>query len=452
MTERNTREQRADGGERRVAAVKGARFTTLAISGAYDHAEAAHHLGSLSEPAHLTTAQSFPSMDAMLAATAEDGDGWVYARRGNPTVRLLEQTVAALEGYGADTAVSATLTATGMGAITLATMPLLSTAAGSRPNIVASPQCYGSTTMVFDKRYGQERNVDVRWVGDPLSLDDWARRIDSETRFLYAEVPSNPTVQLVDIPALSVLARQAQIPLIIDATLATPALLRPLALGADVVVHSLTKTAGASGRSMGGAVIARHDLGLRRQPAELSADYAGYLRRGPLRDMGAVISPFNAWTILADIREVRGRVDTMSRTAHEVARYLAGHTGVTEVFYPGLESHRSHHIAQRDMWLVDSELDGGEAQNRFGFLVCFRPAGGVRAAHQTMDRLGLIWRANNLGQVRSTATIPGATTHKQAADADPDRPPVPPDMIRLSVGIEHVDDIIEDLGQALRTR
>ncbi|MFI6726026.1 aminotransferase class I/II-fold pyridoxal phosphate-dependent enzyme [Streptomyces sp. R-74717] len=429
-----------------------ARFTTLAISGSYDHAESAHHLGSLSEPAHLATAQSFPSMDAMLAATAEDGDGWVYSRRGNPTVRLLEQTVAALEGYRVDAEVSATLTATGMGAITLATMPLLSAAAGPKPNIVASPQCYGSTTMVFNKRYGEERDVDVRWVGDPLSVEDWARLIDGETRFLYAEVPSNPTVQLVDIPALAALARQARIPLIVDATLATPALLRPLALGADVVVHSLTKAAGASGRSMGGAVIARHDLGLRGQPAQLSADYAGYLRRGPLRDMGAVISPFNAWTILADIREVRGRVDAMSRTAHGVARYLAEHAGVVEVFYPGLESHRSHRIAERDMWLVDSELDGGEAENRFGFLVCFRPRGGVRAAHEVMDRLRLIWRANNLGQVKSTATIPGATTHKQAADADPARVPVPPDMIRLSIGIEHPADIIEDLDQALQAR
>ncbi|WP_190620432.1 trans-sulfuration enzyme family protein [Streptomyces venezuelae] len=429
-----------------------ARFTTLAISGSYDHAESAHHLGALSEPAHLATAQSFPSMDAMLAATAEDGDGWVYSRRGNPTVRILEQTVAALEGYGVDAEVSATVTATGMGAITLATMPLLSAAAGPKPNIVASPQCYGSTTMVFDKRYGQERGVDVRWVADPLSVEDWARRIDDGTRFLYAEVPSNPTVQLVDIPALSALADRAGIPLVVDATLATPALLRPLALGAHVVVHSLTKAAGASGRSMGGAVIARHDLGLRGQPEELSADYAGYLRRGPLRDMGAVLSPFNAWTILSDIRELRGRVDAMSRTAHAVARHLAGHAGVVEVFYPGLESHRSHHIARRDMWLVDSELDGGEAENRFGFLVCFRPAGGVRAAHAVMDRLGLIWRANNLGQVRSTATIPGATTHKQVADADPDRVTVPPDMIRLSVGIEHLDDVIEDLDQALQAR
>ncbi|MER6447506.1 trans-sulfuration enzyme family protein [Streptomyces venezuelae] len=429
-----------------------ARFTTLAISGSYDHAESAHHLGALSEPAHLATAQSFPSMDAMLAATAEDGDGWVYSRRGNPTVRILEQTVAALEGYGVDAEVSATVTATGMGAITLATMPLLSAAAGPKPNIVASPQCYGSTTMVFDKRYGQERGVDVRWVADPLSVEDWARRIDDGTRFLYAEVPSNPTVQLVDIPALSALADRAGIPLVVDATLATPALLRPLALGAHVVVHSLTKAAGASGRSMGGAVIARHDLGLRGQPEELSADYAGHLRRGPLRDMGAVLSPFNAWTILSDIRELRGRVDAMSRTAHAVARHLAGHAGVVEVFYPGLESHRSHHIARRDMWLVDSELDGGEAENRFGFLVCFRPAGGVRAAHAVMDRLGLIWRANNLGQVRSTATIPGATTHKQVADADPDRVTVPPDMIRLSVGIEHLDDVIEDLDQALQAR
>ncbi|WP_079159439.1 trans-sulfuration enzyme family protein [Streptomyces griseus] len=430
----------------------GARFTTLAVSGAYDHAESAHHLGALSEPAHLATAQSFPSMEAMLAATAEDGDGWVYARRGNPTVRVLEHTVAALEGYRVDAAVSAALTATGMGAITLATMPLLSAASGDRPNIVASPQCYGSTTMVFDKRYGQERGVDVRWVDDPLAVGDWARHIDGRTRFLYAEVPSNPTVQLVDIPALSELARAAGVPLVVDATLATPALLRPLALGADIVVHSLTKAAGASGRSMGGAVIARHGLELRGQPAELSADYAGHLRRGPLRDMGAVISPFNAWTILADIRELRGRVDAMSRTALEVARHLEGHAGVVEVFHPGLESHRSHHIAKRDMWLVDSERDGGEPENRFGFLLCFRPAGGVRAAHEVMDRLALVWRANNLGQVRSTATIPGATTHKQAADADPARVPVPPDMIRLSIGMEHLDDIVADLDQALRPR
>jgi O-acetylhomoserine/O-acetylserine sulfhydrylase-like pyridoxal-dependent enzyme len=203
---------------------------------------------------------------------------------------------------------------------------------------------------------------------------------------------------------------------------------------------------------MGGAVIARHDLQVRAQPAELTADFAGYLRRGPLRDMGSVLSPFNAWTLLSDIRELRGRVDTMSANALSVAEYLAECDSVAEVFYPGLKTHRSHRIAKRDMWLVDSGVNGAEAVNRFGFLLCFRPVGGVRAAYEVLDRFNLIWRANNLGQVKSTATIPATTTHKQVGDADPGRAPVPPDMIRLSIGLEHLDDIIEDLNQALDGR
>lgn len=429
--------------------VKASRFTTLAIRGSYDHAESANHLGSLSEPAYLSTAQHFESSEEMAAVAAGERDGWVYSRRRNPTVEFLENTVAALEGYDVDAKVSAALTTTGMGAITLATSSLLSSAVGPRPNIVASPACYGSTVMVFNNRYGQERGVDVRWVGNPLSVEDWARRIDENTRFLYAESPSNPVVELVDIPALSALAHEAGIPLIVDSTLATPALMRPLALGADIVVHSLTKAAGASGRSMGGAVIARHDLPLRAQPAELCADFAGYLRHGPMRDMGMVLSPFNAWTILADIRELRGRVDTMSTSALRVAEHLAAHERIAEVFYPGLPSHPSHDVAKRDMLLVDSDVNGREAVNRYGFLLCFRPTGGIPAARRIVDRFELIWRANNLGQVKSTATIPAITTHKQVEDADPGHAAVPADMVRLSVGLEHVDDIIDDLEQAL---
>ncbi|HVB41295.1 MAG TPA: PLP-dependent aspartate aminotransferase family protein [Streptosporangiaceae bacterium] len=430
----------------------GPRFTTLAVRGSYDHAESASHLGSLSEPAYLATAQHFESTEALRAAAAGESDAWVYSRRGNPTVRYLERTVAALEGYHVDANVSAALATTGMTAVTLATMPFLSTAVGSRLNIVASSACYGSTMSLFNQRYGEERGVSVRWVSDPLSVEEWERCIDDDTRFLYAESPSNPAVQLVDIPALAALAGQARIPLIIDSTLATPALVRPLALGADVVVHSLTKAAGASGRSMGGAVIARHDLQVRAQPSEMTTDFAGYLRRGPVRDMGCVISPFNAWTLLSDIRELRGRIDTMSASALSVAQHLAECGSVAEVFYPGLKTHRSHSIAKRDMWLVDTDINGQEAVNRFGFLLCFRPVGGVRAAHEVMDRFNLIWRANNLGQVKSTATIPAIGTHSEAGEANSGLAQVPPDMIRLSIGLEHVDDIIEDLDQALGGR
>ncbi|WP_305787976.1 trans-sulfuration enzyme family protein [Symbioplanes lichenis] len=421
------------------------RFATLAVRGSYDHEEAISHHGSLSEPAYLTTAQHFDSAEAMRATAAGEREGWVYARRGNPTTGHLEATLAALEGYQTGAEVTAAVTTTGMAAISLATSAFLGVAAGAEPNIVASPACYGSTVMVFDRRYGDERGVSVRWVDDPYSVESWERVIDRNTRFLFAESPSNPMVQLVDIPALAALAREAGIPLIVDATLATPALLRPLALGADIVVHSLTKAAGASGRSMGGAVIARRGLRFRGQPAEMTEDFARYLRLGPMRDMGSVLSPFHAWTLLADIRELRTRVDTMSSGALRVAEHLAGRDDVAEVFYPGLPGHRTHHLAQRDMWLVDSGGPGRDPVNRFGFLLGFRPAGGVAAAHRALDRLRLVWRANNLGQVKSTATIPAIGTHLQVgADS-----PVPADMIRLSVGVEDAGDIIDDLDQAL---
>lgn len=403
----------------------------------------------MGEPLFLANAQHFESAEALRATLAGEREGWVYSRRSNPTVRHLEETVAALEGYQVDAEVGAAIVATGMAAVTVATTPFISTAVGPAPNIVASSACYGSTVMVFNKRYGAERGVTVRWIRDPLSLDEWERAIDDDTRFLYAESPSNPTMELVDIRALGALARGAGIPLIVDSTLATPVLVRPLGIGADVVVHSLTKAAGASGRSMGGAVIARRDLHARSHSAEMTANFASYLREGLIRDTGCVISPFNAWTILSDIRELWSRVDVMSTSALAVAEHLAASPRIAEVFYPGLASHRSHAIATRDMWLVDSNASGRPGVNRFGFMLCFRPVGGVAAALAVMDRLELIWRANNLGQVKSTATIPAIATHKQIADSYPGLASTPPDMIRLSVGLEHVDDIIEDLDRAI---
>lgn len=423
------------------------RFDTVASTAGYGHEESASNQGSINPPLYLTSAQHFESAAAMEVALSGGADDWIYSRLGNPTVRSLEAVVAALDGYDVDADVGAAAAASGMAAVTLATSPFL-TVDGDRPmNIVASSACYGATFMVFSQRYGRERGVEIRWIRDNATVEEWAAKIDCQTRFVYAEVPANPLLSLVDVSALAVIAHEAGAPLIIDATLATPALMRPLGLGADVVVHSLGKAAGASGASLAGAVVAKRGITTSVSDPAIADDFAAYLRRGPIRDMGAVLSPFNAFTVLNDIRDLRRRVDAMSRSALVIAEQLEASDAVAEVFYPGLSSHPNHDLA-RGMVLVDSDADGGQL-NRYGFVVGFRPRGGFDAAARVFDRFRVIWRANDLGRVKSTATIPAIATHRQVVDAVDGAGVVPSDLIRLSVGLEHVGDLVHDLTQAL---
>ncbi|PPF30641.1 O-acetylhomoserine aminocarboxypropyltransferase/cysteine synthase [Rathayibacter tritici] len=426
----------------------GMRFDTLASSAGYGHDEAARNQGSIIPPLYLTTAQHFSSAADMESALSGETDGWIYSRLGNPTVRTLEAVVAALEGYCVDGEVSAVATPSGMAAVTLATSPFLAVSPDGPLNIVASAACYGATFMVFSQRYAKERGVEVRWIPENASPEEWAARIDQHTRFVYAEVPANPLLSLVDIPALAAIAHNAGAPLIIDATLATPALMRPLGLGADIVVHALGKAAGASGTSLAGAVVARRGITSSVADPSVAEDFADYLRRGPVRDMGAVLSPFTAFMILNEIRDLRRRVDAMSCSALTIAEQLQASNRVADVFYPGLASHPSHELA-RQMVLVDSG-DEADLVHRYGFLLSFRPVGGITAATRVFDRLKLVWRANDLGRVKSTATIPAIGTHRQVV-ATPGTPPIPLDLIRLSVGLEHGDDILVDLMQALET-
>ncbi|KUL21361.1 hypothetical protein ADL12_45230 [Streptomyces regalis] len=427
--------------------MRGPRFDTLAVGAGYGREEAAANQGSIIPPLYLTSSQHFPTADDMGAALSGGSDDWVYTRLGNPTVRYLESVVAALEGYGVDAEVGAAATPSGMAAVTLATSPFLAVDGEGPMNIVASSACYGATFMVFSQRYGRERGVEVRWVRDPSAIDEWASKIDERTRFVYAESPSNPLLDLIDIPAVSRLAHQAGAPFIVDSTLATPALLRPLGMGADIVVQSLGKAAGTSGASLAGAVIARRALTSAVADPAVTDDFAAYLRRGPIRDMGGVLSPFNAFTILSDIRDLRYRVDVMSRSTLTVAEYLQASDRVEEVFYPGLASHPSHALAQ-DMVLVDSEEDG-KAARRYGFVLGFRPVGGAEAAVRILDKFRLIWRANDIGRAKSAATIPAIATHRQVVASASSMATVPDDLIRITVGLEHIDDIIEDIGQAL---
>jgi O-acetylhomoserine/O-acetylserine sulfhydrylase-like pyridoxal-dependent enzyme len=429
--------------------MRGMRFDTIAVHGIYDAQAALANQGSINEPLFLSPAQHFVESDQMECALAYRMPSWTYTRIANPTVHYLEETLALLETYGSDVRASACATASGMAAVFMATEPLLAKDDSlPPPNVVASAKCYGGTFMLFSERYGRERDIEIRWVCDPLDLDEWASKVDSGTRFVYGEMPSNPALAVFDIPAVAELAHSAGIPLIVDPTVATPALLRPLAMGADVVVHSLSKSLAGSGLAIGGALISRPDIPSRIGPEDLRADFATHVKLLPFRDHGPAMSPFNALMTLADVRTVRSRIDAWSRGAMTVATFLEAHPRVESVRYPGLASFPGHDIARRDLWLADGD-DHGTPVNRYGPLLSFDVRGGEPAARAVFDRLDLVFRATDLGRIKSVATIPAISTHQQQGEAGRELGGVPSNQIRLSIGGEDPADLIADLERAL---
>jgi len=362
----------------------------------------------------------------------------------------LEETLSLLEGYGYGGKVSACVTSSGMSAIFMATNPFLARDKTGGPiNFVSSAKCYGGTFMLFTQRYAAERGYELRWVKNPLDLDEWVTQIDKNTRFVYGEMPSNPGLGVFDIEAVAQLAHNYGIPLIVDSTVATPALMRPLQHGADIVVHSLSKAMASSGFTIAGAVIARHNIPSRIGPDEMKANFAMYVKLLPYRDHGPGLNPFSTLMILNDVRTLRSKVDLMSNNALQVAQFLAQHPNVEQVLYPGLSGTTEHKVAAKYMWLVDSEDDYGAPLNRFSHLMGFTVKGGAPAARVMFDQLQMIWRATDLGRIKTVATIPAISTHQQQGEEGRDLADVPPHLVRLSTGGEHATDIIADLDQAL---
>lgn len=430
------------------ATMKAKKFDTISVHGVYNAEAALANQGSIIEPAYLSPAQHFENSDHMEAALAYLMPSWTYSRIANPTIGYLEETLALLEGYGYDGNVSCCVTSSGMSAVFMATNPFL---ANPEPgtNIVVSAKCYGGSFMLFGERYGRERGIEVRWVGDPLNVAEWAEKIDAQTRFVFGEMPSNPGLSLMDIPAVAELAHAVEAPLIVDSTVATPALMRPLTMGADIVIHSVSKSMATSGFAIAGALIAKHNIISKIGPAEMLENFALYVKLLPFRDHGPGLSPFNALMILNDLRTLRMRMDKASRSSQQVAEFLADQPQIEEVYYPGLPSFEGHAIAQRDMWLADGEDEYGRSINRYGHLMSFTVAGGHQAARRLFDRLQMIWRATDLGRIKSVATIPTISTHQQQGDAGRELAAVPSNLIRLNVGAEHPTDIIADLAQAM---
>lgn len=435
--------------------VKKWKFDTIAVHGLYTVKDAIEdYQGAIIEPVFMSASQAYRDSDEMAAALAYLIPTWCYSRIANPSTYYYEWTLALLEGYGFDGDTSCCSTSSGMAAIMTAVQPFLVHKrhhTHEPRNFLATAQCYGGTFQQFSVRMAEERDIECRWITDPTNIDEWASKIDENTRFLYGELPSNPGQGFFDIQAVADLAHSHNLPLICDSTVASPALLRPICHGADIVVQSATKSLTTSGFGVCGAVIARKDLVCRIDNDELKRDFALYVKYLPNRDYGPNLHPMQAILTLNDMRTLRSKMDMLSRNTMKVAEFLERHPAIDSVQYLGLPNHPLHELASRYMWLVDAEHDEQYRRpvNRYGHLMSFRVKGGPDAARKFFDGLQRIWRATDLGRIKSVATIPAISTHQQQGQAGRCLANIPPDMVRLCVGGEHPDDVIADLDQAL---
>lgn len=435
--------------------VKRWKFDTIAVHGLYTMQDALDdYQGSIIEPIFMSTAQAFHDSDEMAAALAYLIPSWSYSRIANPSTYYYEWTLALLEGYGFDGHTECCSTSSGMAAIMTAVQPFLVHRFHNKlepRNFVATAQCYGGTFQQFQVRLHEERDIECRWVEDATNLDEWASKIDGNTRFLYGELPSNPGLGFFDVEAVADLAHSHGLPLIVDSTVATPALLRPILHGADIVVQSATKSLTSGGFGVAGAVIARSPIVTTIDNDDLKNNFAIYVKYLPNRDYGPNLHPLQAVMSLNDMRTLRTKMDRLSQNTMKVARFLETHPLVESVQYLGLPNHPLHDLASRYMWLVDAEHDEnyGQPVNRYGHLMSFCIQGGPRATREFFDGLQRIWRATDLGRIKSVATIPAISTHLQQGEKGRSLAHIPANMVRLCVGGEHPDDMIADLDQAL---
>lgn len=398
-------------------------------------------------PVYRTAAYTFKNTEhaANLFALKELGN--IYTRLGNPTQDVLEQRMAQLEGGAAALAL-----ASGTSAIFYTIINICA----QGDEVVAANNLYGGTYTQFDTILPQ-LGIKVRFV-DPAKPENFKAAITDKTRAIYCETLGNPTLTMTDLEGLAAIAKAHNLPLIVDSTFTPPCLLRPIDYGADIVIHSLTKWLGGHGTSIGGIVIDAgkfnwqdpkfslynepdpsyhglryaHDLGALNPVA-----FALRMRLVPLRNLGASISPDNCWNFLQGIETLSLRMGKHNENAMEIAHYLQDHDCVDWVYYPGLPDSPSHDVAAKYL------------QNGFGGMITFGIKGGLTAGKTFIDSIQLISHLANVGDTKSLAIHPASTTHSQLSPQQLKEANIDVGLVRLSVGIEHVDDIKEDLSQAL---
>lgn len=368
--------------------------------------------GSVAPPIYQATTFAFQSAEQGAAIFSEEMEGYVYTRWGNPTLTSLEGKLAALEG-GED----ALVTASGMAAVTTALLTVLN----SGDHVLCSKGVYTGTYKFLSyslKRLGVE--ADFVDGTDPELVE---RAVRPNTRLIYIETPANPTLDVIDIAAISDVAKRHGLPLFMDNTFATPCGQKPLELGADVVIHSMTKYLCGHGDAVGGAIVG-------------GREFIEEARKVTLRIYGGVLSPFNAWLIMRGIHTLPLRMRAHSQNAMQVAEFLENHPAVKMVRYPGLPSHPQHEVALRQMRL-------------FGGMISFELKGGEEAGRKLMNSLKLCTLAVSLGDTRTLISHPASMTHAAVPREERLRFGITDGLVRLSVGLEDAEDIIEDLKEGL---
>jgi O-acetylhomoserine (thiol)-lyase len=416
---------------------------TIAIHGGYDVDPTTK---AVAVPIYQTVAYAFDSADHGAALFNLEVEGYRYTRIGNPTTAVLERRIAALEG-----GVEALCVSSGQAAVNYAMLNV--SELGS--NIVSVPQLYGTTHTLF-AHVLPSQGVTVRFAAtdQPKAME---KLIDDKTRAVFCESVGNPAGNICDIEALASVAHKHGVPLIVDNTVATPILLRPIEYGADIVVHSLTKFLGGHGTTLGGAIVdsgkfawkehaARFPLFNQPDPSYHGLVYSDYFGRAAFmgrcrsvyqRVTGSVLSPLSAFLLLQGVETVALRVERHVENGRTVAEFLSQHPKVDWVNYAGFPDNPYYALAQKYL------------SGRACSLMTFGIKGGFLAAKEFYDALKLVKRLVNLGDAKSLACHPASTTHRQMSADEQRNAGVEPEMIRISVGIEHVDDIIADLAQAL---
>ena len=387
----------------------GHQFGTLAVHAGEAPCPAT---GALDTPIYQSTTFVSADADEMAAVYGEEKFGYMYTRYGNPTLHALEEKLAALEGGEA-----ALAAASGMAAISTAILGYIK--AGD--HVVAARSLYGAAYNFLNTKLPR-MGASVTFVHS-TRVEDFEKAIQPNTRLIYFETPSNPVLEILDLAALARLGRSRGIPTMVDNTFASPALQQPIALGVTVVVHSATKYLCGHGDAMGGAIIG---------PKE----YVSELVHEVIRDFGGVMSPFNAWLILRGIRTLHLRMPAHCANAQRIAEFLERHPKVQRVNYPGLANHPGHETARRQM-------------KAFGAMLSFEGKDGYEGGKRVMDGVNIFARAASLGDTRSLIVHSASTSHRAVPREQRLAIGITDGLVRLSVGVEAVEDLVQDLDQAL---
>ncbi len=416
------------------------KFETIAAQGFLDLKK---QNNAISMPIYATTAYSFDSVEHAINLFDLKVGGDIYTRISNPSNELIEKRIAALEG-----GVGALATSSGMSAVLITILNLVQ----EGDEIVTSSKIYGGTYNLFNKTFRQ-MGINVKFVNTD-NLEDYEKAITEKTKCLYAETIGNPKIKVADIEGLAKIAHSHGIPLIIDNTVATPYLCRPFEFGADIVVHSTTKYIGGHGNAMGGAIVDSGNFDWTQNdkfkmfttPDESyhgviytkefgNAAFIAKSRTHLLRDLGCCQSPFNAYLTLLGLETLHVRMDRHCENAMKLAKHLEKHPNINYVIYPLLENNEDYALAQKYLKKGASSLLG------FGV-----DGDGTKF----IEALKLFIHATNLGDVRSIITYPAGTTHRQLSDSQLKEAGITKDFMRASVGLENIDDIIEDIDNAIK--